>query len=243
MLLLLAACGDNVTDRLAACRLAQAEGAATVQDRRAIGMAAPYVPDLGLAARDGELATSMAARREAAWQVVVARRSRRCRSASRCSPRLRRHRCRRGATWYARDDFERMFKHLYRDLDPGAAPARAPPIDGDRRLRSGTRTALDELPDWPEQRYLDYLAAMQTQDKAQGLGGVNRVGYSPGAMQPPARSYAQQYGVPHRRGRRIRSPPMRCSAGAPVVQSESRRGRECELARARTVRGAARCVR
>ena len=39
-------------------------------------------------------------------------------------------------------------------------------------------TALDGVPEWPEQRYLDYLAAIDTQEEAQGIGGVSRVGYS-----------------------------------------------------------------
>jgi len=127
-LLVLAACGDNVTDRLAACRLAQAEGAATVQDRRAIGMAAPYVPDLGLAARDGELASSMTARREAAWQVVsrVVAPVPLADLPGRTVPAW--------ATWYARDDFERTFEDLYRALTPAQRHARAA-IDGDAGLQ------------------------------------------------------------------------------------------------------------
>ena len=73
-----------------------------------------------------------------------------------------------------------MFKKLYRDLDAGAAAARAPRSTAMRGFAWNT-TALDELPDWPEQRYLDYLAAIDTQEKAKRRRRrVNRVGYSPG---------------------------------------------------------------
>lgn len=219
-LLLLAACGDNVTDRLAACRLAQAEAAATVQDRRAIGMAAPYVPDLGLAARDGELASSMTARRAAAWQVVtrVVAPVPLADLPGRTVPAW--------ATWYARDDFERTFEHLYRALTPAQRHARAA-IDGAAGL-AWNATALDALPDWPEQRYLDYLAAVQTQDQAQGLGGVYRVGYSPGATKHLVESYARQMAC------RIGEDPPAIAAdavkvGAPVVQADSVSVAECEL--------------
>ena len=69
---LLAGCGED--DKTAACdlgpSLSTASSAVTVQDRKAIGLAAPYAPDLGLAAREDELRTSIAARRAVAWQAV-----------------------------------------------------------------------------------------------------------------------------------------------------------------------------
>jgi len=182
-LIVLVGCGDNVTDKLAACRLAQAQGAATVQDRKAIGEAAPYVPDLGLAARDGELQQSIAARRQAAWQVVA-------KVVAPVPLADLPGTVPAWATWYARDDFERVFEHLYRALTPAERHARAP-IDAAAGL-AWNPTALDGLADWPEQRYLDYLASIQTQDQLQGIGGINRVGYSPGAMAHLITSYARQ---------------------------------------------------
>src|SRR5258706_8687789 len=106
VLLVLAACGDNVADKTAACQLTSA---ATIQDRKVIGAAAPYTPDLLLAAREDELRTSIAARRAVAWQVVekvlhpvpLA-------DAQYALPAWH--------TWYAHDDFDRVFKKLYGDL-------------------------------------------------------------------------------------------------------------------------------
>ena len=188
---LLVACGDNEPDKTAQCRLGQMASAATVQDRKIIGAVAPYAADLSLAARDEELRVSIAARRQAAWQVV----GKVLAPTPLAEPRLAQtpsipawH------TWFGRDDFDRVFKKLYRDLGPEARAARAP-LD-DATIDAGfawNTTALDGIPEWPEQRYLDYLAAIDTQEEAQGIGGINRVGYSSGAMRQLVRSYAQQY--------------------------------------------------
>ena len=159
----LAACGDNGGDKTAACHLGMAASNVAVQDRKVIGVAAPYAADLGLAARDEELRTSIAARREAAWQVV----ERVLHPVPLGDPRLAQNfggvqpEIPAWHTWYARDDFERTFKKLYRDLGPAGRRARAP-IDAAAGL-AWNAVALDELPEWPEQRYLDYLAAIDTQ--------------------------------------------------------------------------------
>jgi hypothetical protein len=188
-----AACGDNVDDKTAQCQLGTASSAATVEDRKVIGLAAPYAPDLGLAARDGELEASITARRAAAWQIV----GRVLQPVPLGDPRLAAN---FGGTqpvvpawhtWYARDDFERVFKTLYRDLGPAGRAARAP-LDAAAGF-AWNATALDQDPAWPEQRYLDYLAAIDAQPKADGVGGISRVGYSPGAMGHLVESYAKQY--------------------------------------------------
>src|SRR3569623_2902031 len=69
VLVVLSGCADH-SDMSAACHLSSAHQAATIQDRKVIGGAAEYTPDLGLADRDDELQGSIAARRAAAWQVV-----------------------------------------------------------------------------------------------------------------------------------------------------------------------------
>jgi hypothetical protein len=96
-------------------------------------------------------------------------------------------------TWFARDDFERVYKKLYRDLGPTGRRARAP-LDAttiDAGFEWNTH-AVDELPDWPAQRYADYVAAIDEQTDAQGVAGANRVAYSPGAMRQLIHSYVQQ---------------------------------------------------
>ncbi|MDQ3368495.1 MAG: PPC domain-containing protein [Myxococcota bacterium] len=179
-LLVVTACGDE-PDKTAACELGTTTSAATVQDRKITGLAAPYVPDLGLAARDGELEGSIAARRAAAWEVV----GRVLQPVPLAEPRLAdsfpsQPTLPAWHTWYARDDFERMFKQQYRELGPAGRAARAP-LD----VAAGfawNAVALDGMPEWPEQRYLDYLATITTPELASGVGNASRVGYSPGAM-------------------------------------------------------------
>ncbi len=192
-----AACGDE-PDKTAACDLGTASSSATIQDRKVLGGATPYAADLGLAARDEELRTSIGARRAAAWQAVakVLAPSPLAATVANAPVIPAWH------TWFGRDDFDRVFKKLYRDLGPTARRARA---DLDTAtIDAGfvwNTTALDEVPEWTAQRYQDYLAAIDSQDKAQGIGGVNRVGYSPGAMRELLHSYTQQYAC------RIDAPP------------------------------------
>jgi hypothetical protein len=188
-------CGDNdvqgeAVDKTAACRLGARASASTIQDRRIIGAAAPYAPDLGLAARAAELEASITARRAVAWQIVERVLRPVPLADDRLSPAL-------GDppaipawhTWYARNDFARVFKKLYRDLPPAGRRARAP-IEAAAGF-AWNATALDADPAWPEQRYLDYLAAIETADELGGIGGASRVGYSPGAMGHLVESYAR----------------------------------------------------
>ena len=188
---LAAACGDNdEPDKTAACRLGARASASTVQDRKIIGVAAPYAADAGLAARDAELEASIALRRAAAWQVV----ERVLQPIPLAEPLLAPQFGGQPAipawhTWYARDDFERVFKKLYRDLGPTGRRARAP-IDAGPGL-AWNAVALDSDMAWPEQRYLDYLAAIDTADELGGVGGASRVGYSPGATGHLIESYAR----------------------------------------------------
>src|SRR6185503_7656086 len=87
--------------------------------------------------------------------------------------------------------------------------------------------ALDEVPEWTPQRYADYIAAVDTQEKAQGLGGVNRVNYSAGATRQLIHSYKQQYSC-----RVDPAPDPYAEApvitGVPVDQREQVAVTECE---------------
>jgi len=185
------ACSDD--DKTADCDLSMTESAVRIEDRRAIGVAAPYSADLSLAARDEELRVSIAARRAAAWKVVEKVLApvpfgdpRLAQSFGGNQPSIP-----SWHTWYAHDDFERVFKHLYRALTPAQRRARAA-IDPAAGF-AWNATALDSVPEWPEQRYLDYLATIDTPEEATGLGNVSRVGYSPGAMGHLLASYEQQH--------------------------------------------------
>jgi hypothetical protein len=191
------ACGDD-PDKTAACDLGTASSASTIQDRKVIGGVAPYAADLTLAQRDEELRTSIAARRAAAWLTVAKVLAPTPLAAQIAGqPAIP-----AWHTWFGREDFDRVFKKLYRDLGPAGRAARtpldAPTIDAGFTWNA---VALDEVPEWTAQRYQDYLDAIDSQDKAQGIGGISRVGYSSGAMAELLHSYAQQYAC------RIDAPP------------------------------------
>ena len=179
LLLLLIGCSDP-PDKTAACPF---QSAATIQDRKVIGAVAPYAADYGL--DEEALRVSIAARRQAAWKVVE----------KVVAPvplaDLPNETIAAWHTWFTREDFDRVFKKTYRDLGPAGRAARAP-IDVDAGF-AWNNTALDELSDWPEQRYNDYLAAVDTPEKANGIGGISRVGYSSGAMKHLLASYNKQY--------------------------------------------------
>src|SRR3569832_645735 len=168
------------TDKTAPRNMSSAQQAATIQDRTVIGGAAEYTPDLGLADRDDELQGSIAARRAAAWQVV----GKVLAPVTLAEPTLSQpFQLPAWGTWFTRDDFDRVFKKLYRDFTPAQRRARATldAVTIDVGFQWNT-TALDELSaDWPAQRYADYVAAIGSQDKANGIAGANRVGNSTGA--------------------------------------------------------------
>ncbi len=222
-----ASCGGP-DDKTAACDLSATSttsSAIAVQDRKIVGPAAPYVADLGLAARDEELRTSIAARRRVAWEIV----GRVLAPVPLAEPRLAstfggQPTIPAWHTWYAQDDFERMFKKLYRDLGAAGRSALAP-IDPAAGF-AWNAIALDEIPEWPEQRYLDYLATIDTSEEASGTGNVSRVGYSPGAMAHLLRSYPKQFAC-----RKAAEPapyeddPVR--EGNPVTQRESLEVERC----------------
>jgi hypothetical protein len=197
-LLVLAACGDNldvVIDKPAACGLVGAGEAKAVSavDRKIVGAAAPYAADLTMQGRTDALASSITARREAAWQVVaralapVPLAERRLADAFGGQPTVP-----AWQTWYARDDLSRLFQKLYRDLGVEGRRVRAPFTDDafTSAFEWNTR-AVDELPSWPEERYLEYLAAIDESREVGGVAGIQHVGYSPGAARAVLGSYAR----------------------------------------------------
>ena len=103
-------------------------------DRKILGVPAPYPADSSLRARQDELDGSMAARRAVAWATVrkvlqpvpLAEPTIRSGGVVPTVPRFQ--------TWYAKDDFVRMWKELYKELGSDGRKARAPLRDaGDRR--------------------------------------------------------------------------------------------------------------
>lgn len=171
------------------CDDGTAPAALTVADRKLVGRASPYPADGALRGRDDELARSQRARRAAAWAAVE-------RAVApvpfTIAPGLPSARLPRWHTWYGKDDVTRMFDHAFRALPPDQQRARAR-LD-DARLdeaEAWNPTAADALPTWPPERFAAYAAAVDTVPEVAGVGGIDRVQYSPGAARHVLRSYPE----------------------------------------------------
>lgn len=184
--LALAGCGEPPP---LACEDEVATAALTVADRKLVGRASPYPADGLLRGRDDELARSQAARRVAAWAAVE-------RAVAPVpfalapgapSPHLP-----RWHTWYGKDDLTRMFDRGFRSLAPAERTARAPLTEAMLdELEAWNPTALDELPTWTPERFAAYAAAVDTAPEVVGVGGIDRVMYSPGAARHVLASYRE----------------------------------------------------
>ncbi len=146
-------------------------------DRKILGVPAPYAADPSLRARQAELNGSLAARRAVAWDVArkvlqpVALADPSL-PAGASVPRFQ--------TWYAKDDFVRMWKELYRRVGPTGRKARAPLVVDD--IFDWNAHMVDALATWPADRYAQYVARLKTDEDWMAEGAGHRVSYSPSVM-------------------------------------------------------------
>ncbi len=183
-LAILVACSDPPADRCDGVTSA----ALTAPDRKLIGAASPYPADGLLRGRDEVLASSQHERRAVAWAAVgrvlapVPFAIEPTAGVPATLPRWH--------TWYGKDDLNRLFERLFRGLDPAQQRARARFTDValDEAFGWNPR-AVDELTTWPEERWRAYLAAIEGGADVAGIGGIDRVQYSPGAARHLLASY------------------------------------------------------
>jgi hypothetical protein len=186
----LAGCGD---DRAPSCDEPPAVAALTVADRKLVGAASAYPADGMLRAHERELATSMAARRAAAWAAVE--RALAPVPFAIDPPGDVPARLPRWQTWYGKDELHRMFQRLFRGLDGEARRARAPFTDvALDDAFAWNPHAVEEEASWPEERWQAYLASLDDEAAIAGVGGIDRVGYSPGAARHLLGSYREALG-------------------------------------------------
>lgn len=157
-------------------------------DRKIIGTAAAYSADGMMRAREDLLRRSQKARREVAWNTVAKVLA----PVSLNVPLAPAGQIPTWQTWYGRDDISRMFHRLYEGLGPeGRADARAfAEADLDEAF-GWNITAVEELDNWPEQRWQDYLASIDEASEVAGLGGVAPVVYSPSSARHMLSSYSE----------------------------------------------------
>jgi hypothetical protein len=171
--------------------IGRARAALSLPDRAIVGPADLYPADGALRGTEDELRASEAARRAAAWRVAekvltpVATAEELPAGASAALPRFQ--------TWYGRDDFQRIFHRLYAGLGPEGRAARAElaPEVIDEALGWNAQ-AVHESDSWPLERYQEYVAAVDQAAEVGGIGGIARVGYSPGALRHLLAGYAEE---------------------------------------------------
>ncbi len=154
---------------------------ATQVARRAIGPALPYEAE-ALTLGDADLFRhSVVARRQFAWRAV-ARALGATGGAQVEVPRW--------ASWYARDDYQRIFHKLYDDLGKDGRKARRPFAAADvAAAERWNLHSLDDLPNWPESRYQAWLASLGSDAARRGVAGLNRTFYSPAVTEHVAENY------------------------------------------------------
>lgn len=184
--LALAGCGDELgCERDVAAR---AE-AASAPDRRLLGAATDVPADPEFAARIEELLVSQRARRAAAWEVVA----RVLAPVPLAQPTpLGEVTVPRFRAFYDREDFQRLFSHLYGGLTPEqrAASARFSDAALDDAFGWNARY-LDELGTWSEERWAEHVAAFDTPEEINALGGIRRITTSPSLTRHLIESYPE----------------------------------------------------
>jgi hypothetical protein len=173
--LLLAACDRIETGQ------AGGDGKADVNpaDRKILGVPEPYPADPALRARQPELDASQRLRRETAWNELA----KVLQPIALADPSLAAQTVPRFQTWYAKDDYVRMWKQLYKDLGKDGRRARQPldpaAIDA---IFPWNAHAVDSLSTWPADRYGQYVKNLADSGAFTGEGAGHRVSYSPGVM-------------------------------------------------------------
>lgn len=195
LVLALVACDEPAPVPEPVCAEASQSAALTAVDRKIVGVAAPYDADGTLEDNEAALAASQRDRRAAAWQTVAKVLSQVPLAEPLPNGASLTTSVARWQTWYDFDDVRRVFHWLYEAMTPEERAARATFSDEQVELAmSWNPTAVEDLPNWPEEEYLEYLAAIDTAGEVAGLGGISRVMYSPSAARHILQSYPQVLG-------------------------------------------------
>lgn len=163
--------------------------ASSAPDRRLLGAASDYPADTALEGRLEELLVSQRARRAAAWAAVA--RALAPVALSEPTP-LGETSVPRFRTFYDREDYARLFQHLYGGLTPEEREAWArfsdAQLDGAFLWNVGF---LDELGTWPEERWDEYVGSFDTPEAVNAIGGIRRITLSPAMTRHAMESYPE----------------------------------------------------
>ncbi|WP_394826974.1 hypothetical protein [Pendulispora albinea] len=171
------------------------EDAVRPVDRKILGLAAKYEADGMLRGREGELLRSQRMRRAVGWRTVEKVLAPVALAESLPLDAGAPHRIPAFHTWYGRDDVYRLFGRLYEKL--GAEGRKRREVFSHRKIDEAfawNLRAADESGNWPEPRWRAYLAALETAEDVDGVGGIDRVGYGSESVRHLLRSYPQLLG-------------------------------------------------
>lgn len=164
-------------------------GAASAPDRRLLGIASEVPIDTTLESRWSELAASQRERRRVAWDAAA----RVLAPVALAEPTpLGEASVPRFRTFYDREDFQRIFSHLYEGLTPEerAAHARFSTADVDASFVYDVGF-LDTLGTWTPERWAAYVASFETSEAIASIGGVRRIATSPAMTRHLVNSYPE----------------------------------------------------
>lgn len=188
-------------------------GKTDVLGRKLSGIASPYIADDGLAGREAELRENMRARREAAWATVfkvlepvpLLGLTEDVQAQPEVELPADIPRVPRFQTWYAADDFKRMFQFLYDDLGVAGRRARTPfAPDAIEAAFVWNADALDRSKNWPLERYIreveklgecpaslspEECDALFQRNAAGAAGGIARIMYGPATIEHALANY------------------------------------------------------
>ncbi len=171
------------------CAIASRTQALQAQDRNIVGAGGAYEADTSLQARREELYRSQAARRQVAWQTVakVLAPVGTAQEPTAIDAELPLWR-----TWYGGDEVQRLFQELYAGLPAEARATHARFAQADIDDAFGWNAhEVEELDNWPQERRDAYLAALDSQEKWDGIAGIGRASFSPDATRHLLRSYPE----------------------------------------------------
>lgn len=162
--------------------------AATPADRYLLGRGAAYEGDPATASRADVLRGSQRARRELGWQVALRVLSPTTLPTGTGLPETTTPAFR---TWYDIEDLRRLFHHAYEGIGAERRATRDAFDDTELDETFGWNvTAVDALGTWTPDRWATYLASLDDAAALGGVGGVRRIGLSPGAARHAVASYA-----------------------------------------------------
>lgn len=147
------------------------------QARRAVGVAPAYVATPLTDADGARLKGSILERRALAWSIVA-------KALAPVATQAGARELPAWATWYAKDDFQRMFHKVYDDMGKDERKARMPiSSEALNGVETWNAQMVTTLAGWTEERYQTWVGGVNSDERAHNLTGMSRTLFSPAVVQ------------------------------------------------------------